>query len=145
MEIAASFFDRPFIKLAGNEDSHKISDEFFFLALPNPPVNFVKNLNKLFYSFLWNSGFDRIKRKFIVKDIEKAGWGWRVGLRMIQIDSFITALKVTWLKRHILQSDCSWSSLSNVNMNSLFSKGENYAETKAKELLNIFWKDVLRS
>ena len=30
-------------------------------------------------------------------------------------------------------------------MNSIFSKGENYAETKAKELLNPFWKDVLRS
>ena len=64
---------------------------------------------------------------------------------MIQIDSFITALKVTWLRRHILQPDCSWSSLSNINMNSIFSKGENYAETKAKELLNPFWKDVLRS
>ena len=37
---------------------------------------------------------------------------------MIQIDSFITALKVTWLRRHILQPDCSWSSLSNINMNS---------------------------
>ena len=110
-----------------------------FLALPNPPGNLVKNLNKLFYSFLWNSGPDRIKRKFIVKDIEKGG------LRMIQIDSFITALKVTWLRRHILQPDCSWSSLSNINMNSIFSKGENYAETKAKELLNPFWKDVLRS
>ena len=64
---------------------------------------------------------------------------------MIQIDSFITALKVTWLRRHILQLDYSWSSLSIINMNSIFSKGENYAETKAKELLNPFLKGVLRS
>ena len=64
---------------------------------------------------------------------------------MIQIDSFIAALKLTWLRRHILQPNCSWSSLSNINMNSIFSKGENYAKTKAKEMLNPFWKDVLRS
>ena len=67
---------------------------------------------------------------------------------MIQIDSFITALKVicqVGLGGYILQPDCSWSSLSNINMNSIFSKGENYAEIKAKESLNPFWKDVLRS
>ena len=58
-----------------------------FLALPNPPGELIKNLNKLFYSFLWNSGPDRIKRKVIVKDMA------RVGLRMIQVDAFITAVK----------------------------------------------------
>ena len=60
-----------------------------FLALPNPPGALVKRLNKLFFSFLWNKGPDRIKRKFIIKDLEKGG------LRMIQIDAFIAALKVT--------------------------------------------------
>ena len=40
-----------------------------FMALPNPPGTLVKSLNQLFYRFLWNSGPDRIKRKFIVKDI----------------------------------------------------------------------------
>ena len=110
-----------------------------FLALPNPPGELIKNLNKLFYSFLWNSGPDRIKRKVIVKDIAKGG------LRMIQIDAFIMALKVTWLRRYIVQSDSSWSSLSNINFNDLLSKGENYAELKANELLNPFWKDTLKS
>ena len=33
-----------------------------FLALPNPPGDFVKNVEKIFYKFLWNAGPDRIKR-----------------------------------------------------------------------------------
>ena len=110
-----------------------------FLALPNPPGELIKNLNKLFYSFLWNSGPDRIKRKVIVKDMARGG------LRMIQADAFITALKLTWFRRYTLQSDCSWSSLSKIDFNSLFSKGENYAELKANEILNPFWKDTLKS
>ena len=110
-----------------------------FLALPNPPGELIKNLNKLFYSFLWNSGPDRIKRKVIVKDMARGG------LRMIQVDAFITALKLTWFRRYTLQSDCSWSSLSKIDFNSLFSKGENYAELKANEILNPFWKDTLKS
>ena len=103
-----------------------------FMGLPNPPGILVKRLNKLFYTFLWNSGPDRIKRKYIIKDIEKGG------LRMVHIDNFITALKVTWLRKMITHPDCSWSSLSNININRIFSMGENYAETKAKELRNPF-------
>ena len=67
----------------------------FFLALPNPPGNLVKTLNKLFYKFIWNSGPDRIKRQYIIKDTTKEGQ------RMIKIDSFVTALKVTWFRRQI--------------------------------------------
>ena len=110
-----------------------------FLALPNPPGALVKRLNKLFFSFLWNKGPGRIKRKSIIKDLEKGG------LRMIQTDAFIAALKVTWLRRFIMQPDSAWNSLSNIDINNVSSMGENYAEINAKELLNPFWKEVLRS
>ena len=64
---------------------------------------------------------------------------------MIQIDSFVTALKVTRLRRLISQPSCTWSSLSYINMDSLFTKGNNYAGIKANELINPFWKDLLIS
>ena len=64
---------------------------------------------------------------------------------MIQIDAFIAALKVTWLRRFIMQPDSAWNSLSNIDINNVSSMGENYAEINAKELLNPFWKEVLRS
>ena len=63
---------------------------------------------------------------------------------MVHIDN-ITALKVTWLRNMITHPDCSWSSLSNITINRIFSMGENYAETKAKELRNPFWEDILVS
>ena len=64
---------------------------------------------------------------------------------MIKIDSFFTALKVTWLRWQIAQTDCSWSSLSNINISSLLTKGSNYAYIKAYEINNAFWKDMLLS
>ena len=42
-----------------------------------------------FFRFLWNSGPDRIKRRIIVKN-NACG-----GLRMVEIKSFIKALKVS--------------------------------------------------
>ena len=56
---------------------------------------------------------------------------------MVHMDNFITSLKVIWLRKMITHPDCS---LSNININRIFSMGENYAETKAKELRNLFWK-----
>ena len=42
---------------------------------------------------------------------------------MIKNHSFVTALKVTWFKQQIEQTDCSWSSLSNINISSLLTIG----------------------
>ena len=57
----------------------------------------------------------------------------------------IAALKITWLRRYILQHNSTWSSLSNIDMNGVFSKGENYEALKTKKLTNPFWKDILKS
>ena len=57
------------------------------LALPTPLDDFLKNLERIFYNFLWNGSPDRIKRTIIVKNL-KAG-----GLRMVNISEFINALK----------------------------------------------------
>ena len=64
---------------------------------------------------------------------------------MIKIDSFVAAFKVTWFRWQIAQTDCSWSSLSNINISSLLTKGGNYAHIKAYEINDPFWKDMLLS
>ena len=33
-----------------------------FISLPNPPTELIKELDKIFFGFLWNKGPDRIKR-----------------------------------------------------------------------------------
>ena len=70
-----------------------------FISLPAPPNGLIKELENMFYKFLWNSGPDRIKRKIIVKNIACAG------LRMVELKSFIKALKVSWFRRNLQQSE----------------------------------------
>ena len=100
---------------------------------------FSNSLNKLCFNFIWNGGPDRIKRKFIVKDISKNG------LRMLQIEHFITSLKITWLRRQILQQNCTWNILSNIDLDDVYTRGNNYASIKSEKVNNPFWKDLLNS
>ena len=68
------------------------------------------------------------------------------GLRMIQIRTFIKALKITWLRRLLINpKNILWSSLSNIEFANLFSLGDGYALHKIQELRNPFWTDILQS
>ena len=111
-----------------------------FISLPNPPDNLLKSLDKLFYKFIWNSGPDRISRNNMIRNERKGG------LRMVQIKTFINALKITWLRRLLINlSNCLWSSLSNIDFVKLFSLGDRYAFNKVRELSNPFWINLLQS
>ena len=110
------------------------------MALPNPPGEFLKLLERKLYKFLWSNGPDRICRRNIVKNIHAGG------LRMVNVNAFITSLKVTWLRRLIIFSDNdNWSSLSRINLNEILSLGDVYSKTVIKDLRNPFWKNVLES
>ena len=109
-----------------------------FISLPVPPSELMKELEKLFYKFLWNSGPDRIKRRIVIKNISCAG------LRMIELKLFIKALKISWLRRILQQSKPSeWAHLSFINFQTLFSVGGTYATKVSKDLHNPFWKDIM--
>ena len=50
---------------------------------------------------------------------------------MVNVNEFITSLKVTWLRRLIIFSDNdNWSSLISIN----FSLGDTYSKTVMKDL-----------
>ena len=57
---------------------------FSVLSIKIPP-NFVKELNKIFYRFIWNGGKDRVQRKLMCNDFSHCG------LRMI--DPYVFALR----------------------------------------------------
>ena len=89
---------------------------------------------------MWNSGPNRIKRKVIIKNISCAG------LRIVELKSFIKALKISWLRRILQQSKPSeWSYLSFINFHTRFSVVGTYANKLSKELHNPFWKDVMHT
>ena len=65
---------------------------------------------------------------------------------MVNISSFIKALKITWLRRIIQNSqDNSWYALSNIDFQKVFSLGSGFASYYKQYIDNPFWKEILHS
>ena len=115
-----------------------------FPMLPNPTDNQLKTMMSLIYKFIWNNKPDKISRKTLVADFKEGG------LRMCDIPSFVSSLKVTWVKTildpnyksdwktlllsHTLLYQISFWHLNKASFNVLLSK-----------TTNPFWKDVVKS
>ena len=109
-----------------------------FISLPDQPSELLKELEKRFYKFIWNKGPDRISRRVLIKNVSSGG------LRMIHIPNFVIALKSSWFRRVLMQSNnSSWLELSKVEFPKLLSVGGQYAESLSNHLANPFWTDLL--
>ena len=64
---------------------------------------------------------------------------------MLQIENFIAALKITRLRRQILQPNSTLNILSNIDLENVYNRGDNYANIKSEAVKNPFWKDLLKS
>ena len=62
-------------------------------VLENPKPELVNQINKYMFDFLWDDKPDKIKRKTIIQDYENSG------LKMIDLNIFITSIKAGWVKR----------------------------------------------
>lgn len=56
------------------------------------PQKFFRELNSLFFKFIWSGGNDRVKRKFMCNDYAQCG------LKMIDPYSFALSQKMAWVK-----------------------------------------------
>ena len=65
---------------------------YLFSNLPDPSHFFFEQLQRMFFNFLWSGKTDRIKRNILYNDYEDGG------LKMTHIQSFCSALKITWVK-----------------------------------------------
>ena len=63
------------------------------LSLPSPENNVINEINSTFHHFIWGGKIDRISRNPMALPYEKGGTG------MTQFDSFVKALKITWIRR----------------------------------------------
>ena len=79
---------------------------FLILNLPDPPEDFVKQVSRMMYNFIWK-GVDRVSRNQMIQDYENGG------LRIIY------ALKVTWIRRVLNAGNTDWAYIfiksSNIN------------------------------
>ena len=65
------------------------------------PSNIIKQVNHIIFSFLWR-GKDKTRRLSAINTLEEGG------IKMIDIESMIKALRLAWLKRIFNNNDSSW-------------------------------------
>ena len=55
----------------------------------------IKEINTIFFQFLWDEKGDKIKRNVMINDYAEGG------LKMIDIESFNKSLKSSWIKKYL--------------------------------------------
>ena len=110
-----------------------------FISIPNPSTQFLRELNDVLYTFLWNSNVDKVKRNVVTQNYENGG------LKMINIQNYIDGLKTTWIRRLITTDDASWKNISFaiMDIDKLLTTGIDILNKTIDNIKNSFWKDVL--
>ena len=74
------------------------------IALPNPPLKLIKEMEQMFFHFVWGGKRDPLKRNMITQKYENGG------LCMIDVTAFINSMKLSWLRKLIF-SQSLWAQL----------------------------------
>ncbi|KAJ8035115.1 hypothetical protein HOLleu_22234 [Holothuria leucospilota] len=72
---------------------------FLFQVLPDPPDYFIHDIQGCIFYFIWSGNPDKVKRNTMYNSFENGG------LKVTHVRSFISALKITWVKRY--RDDCN--------------------------------------
>ena len=96
-----------------------------FISLPNPNEKLLKDLNELFFNFIW-TGTSRIKKTVLCQEYCNGG------LKMVNINAFIAALKTTWLRKIITDNNSPWSIILQfmTDTKNFFNLGTNFLTEK---------------
>ena len=110
--------------------------------LPIPNDLFVKELENMFYRFVWNNKPDKIKRS-ILSQQNKNG-----GIQMPILKNILISLKASWLKRLLKCSNREWIDVFQKTIcdrKSLTVFGMEYIKKLSFTCKNPFWQDVFSS
>ena len=92
------------------------------------PEDFVKQLIQIAYNFIWQGKPEKVKRKTVIADYEHGG------LKMLDIESFLEAQKVIWVKRLQKADEGSWMAYPNYLLDKLLGKDSFKCNTNIKKL-----------
>ena len=68
-------------------------------SIPSPSDIMLRKLNSILFKFIWDGKPDKIKRCVITSNLEQGG------LKMINLSTFISSLKLSWIKRFLEPED----------------------------------------
>ena len=118
---------------------------FLFSVLPNPPSNFIREIEKAIYSFVWSGKPDKIHRQTIIGDYNQGG------LKMPHIQSMLSGLKIAWVKRLLAPNNKGkWKHFFELYLepfggNLIWDCNMDSQEDKIMKIQNSFIKEVVRS
>ena len=113
-----------------------------FLTIPTFDSGLITKIEKMLYAFLWNNKPDKIKRDHIVQNYNQGG------LKMVNIKNFVTALKITWIRRLYTNPDNIWVKLVNYyyfHTDLIFVRGSDWINEIISGIKNNFWVEVLNA
>ena len=110
------------------------------ITLPNPTQDILKKVSELIFTFIWNSPVHRVIKKLLQKDFCEGG------IKMINLNLFILALKTTWVRK-LFRTECKWDNIlfSTINQEKIFNFGNGYISYIKENVKNKFWKNVFHA
>ena len=73
-----------------------LASQLVYILTPLPTCHMaIKEINDLFYKFLWDGKGDKIKRTVVINGYQEGG------IKMLDIKSFNSALKATWIPKYL--------------------------------------------
>lgn len=111
------------------------------LSLPHPSEKVLKDIQSLFYNYLWDKGPDKIKRSVVIQNYDKGG------LRMVDVNNFMNSLKLTWVRRVLVSTSKYITIVKEIYpyIYESFKFGSAFFDIRRFQIDNKFWKDVIYS
>ena len=93
----------------------------------------------MLYSYLLGGGPDKVKLVTVVQGYEQGG------LRVIDINKFIVALKITWLRRYFMYNTKYFKQVKVICpcISDFDRFGSDYNKVSLNAIDNVFWKNVI--
>ncbi|KAK7484726.1 hypothetical protein BaRGS_00024011 [Batillaria attramentaria] len=109
---------------------------YLWMLLPNPPDGFITKLQKTIFTFVWNNKPDKVSRKTSILNVTNGGLG------IPDVRNFITALKLTWIRK-LKNGKHKWVKII-TNVMPILADLENFGgDLPVSHSVNDFWHDVL--
>ena len=111
-----------------------------FGNIPDPSSGFMRELNNCFYKFLWDGKKSKLSKAYVCGNYEEGG------IRMLDVFSFLSALKIGWVKR-VMHSDSDVKRIlcySCPEVTNLEIFGSEYVNIILRKCSNPFWVDVFK-